>query len=201
MSLESAKNLTNNLAITLVELLISIMIMGLLIISFYHLESFSHDKVVSADRRTKVQNALSYCMDTMSKMVAMANGNTDNPPIRLYPSPAGATGFQVRVDLNDPQTPTDLTDDTWAFFTLAGNSLSIGGPTTEVLSSRILANFNNSEMPTSPTDGFYVAIDSTGTVVDIGLVGRYDPTRAYDLVNNPQVSMKTKIYCNNSSTN
>jgi hypothetical protein len=204
MFLRRLKIKLNTQAITLSELLISIMIIGMMIISFYSLETFSHEKVISSDRRTKVQNALAYSMDSMGKTVLMANGNNNNPPIRLYPNVGSPkTGFEVRVDLHNPQTPTDLTDDTWVYFSLTGNQLIGNG---EVLTSKILANFNNSAMPASPTDGFYVLIDNTvgltsGYSIEVGLFGRYDPAEAYNRTTNPQVAMKTKLFCNNSSSN
>jgi hypothetical protein len=203
MFLRRFKIRLNTKAITLSELLISIMIIGMMIISFYSLETFSHEKVISSDRRTKVQNALAYCMDSMGKAVLKGNGNKGNPPIALYPTGGPYTGFQVRVDLHDPQTPTNLADDTWVYFSLSGNQLICNG---EVLTSKILTNFNNSAMPASPTDGFYVLIDNTvgltsGYSVEAGLFGRYDPAEAYNRTTNPQVAMKTKLFCNNSSSN
>jgi Tfp pilus assembly protein PilE len=203
MGLKRLKIKLNTKSITLSELIVSIMIIGIMILSFYSLESFSHEKIVSADRRTKVQNSLSYCMDTMGKMVLRANGNKDNPPILLYPTVGVKSGFQVRVDFNTPQTPDNLADDEWVYFTISGNQLSVGGTTvpTEVLSSKILANFNNSVMPATPADGFYVWVDATGNTVDLGLVGRYDTASPANLSMNPQVAMKTRIFCNNSSAN
>jgi len=183
------------------------MIMSTMILSFYSLETFSHEKVLSADRRAKVQNALSYSLDYMSRMILEANGTKSNPAIKLYPDVGTKTGFQVRVDLNDPQTPTVLSDDEWVYFTLSGNELSVGGSTlpVEVLTNKIVANFvENDVLPADPTDGFYVLIDSLGNYVDIGLVGRFYPDQAPTLetqLTNPQVEMKTRIFCNNASSN
>jgi len=197
-------------SITLVELLVSLMLMGAMILSFTGLETFSHERVLGADRRTKVQNSLSFCLDTMSKAVLQASGNAANPAIKLYPDAGAKSGFQVRVDQNTPPTPDDFSDDTWVHFFLSGNQLITGSPTTtdEVLSSKIVANFSNSVMPDSPAGfGFYAYIDvagAEGNFIEMGLVGRYlpdqDPAVAIRLVN-PQVAMKTKAYCNNSSTN
>ena len=47
-------------------------------------------------------------------------------------------------------------------------------------------------------------IDDGGISINIGLVGRYDPSGVYTLETrliNPQVAMKTKIICNSSSAN
>ncbi|MFH0917604.1 MAG: prepilin-type N-terminal cleavage/methylation domain-containing protein [Candidatus Omnitrophota bacterium] len=223
----------NAKALTLVELLVSIMIVGLLIVGFYGFETFTNTQVIDADKRAKVQNQLAYCLEHMSKYISRANGNVSNPPIKLYPSSISPTGFQVRFDCGtladaQAQTPSDLTNDVWIYYTLSGNDLSVGCqtglgadcvtslscrsdavPEAEVLSTKIISGFYNGVMPVNPDKGFYVEIDDQGSplvdqgnLVKIGLVGRYDPTKPVDsgkLVN-PQVEAKTKIICNSSSS-
>ena len=209
-------------ATSLVELMISIIVVSVMVLSFQSLETFGHNQVVSADRRAKVQNDLAYCLEHMAKYVKQAAGNgnlnANYPAILLYPTAAGAkTGFQVRVDLNDPQTPSNFSDDALVYYTLAGNALSTGctpqGTGTcgsfsaETLSTKIVANFNNGILPLIPlyssSDGFYVSIDASGNFVDIGLVGRYYPTKvptAASKLTNPQVALKTRLICNNTSS-
>ena len=198
-------------AISLVELLISIIVVSIMVLSFYSLETYSHQQLISADRRSKVQNSLAYCLEHMSKYVQQANGNIIYPAFTLYPAAEEVkTGFQVRVDFNIPPTPSDLTDDGLVYYTLSGNILSTGCTgncgvfAAEDLSDKIVANFNNSVMPEDPTDGFYVEVDYLGTTVDIGLVGRYYPGQAVTPathLSNPQVAMRAKLICNNSSVN
>jgi Tfp pilus assembly protein PilV len=195
-------------SITLVELLVSILIVTILVLSFYSLETFSHGQVINSERRAKVQNQLAYVLEHMSKYVQRASGNTANKPIVET-----ATGFQVRVDFNDPQTPSVLADYTVGYSldsathtlstTCSGSANCPFG--TETLSNKIIGNFvSNAIMPNSPTDGFYVKVDPLGNFVDIGLVGCYNPSQppntAATRLTNPQVEMKTKLICNNSST-
>jgi Tfp pilus assembly protein PilE len=208
---------------TLVELLITILIVALMVLSFYGLATFSHKQVINADRRTKVQNSLSYCLQHMGKYVQQASGYKSNSGIQLI-----ANGFQVRVDSYLFQNPqilptTDLNDDVWISYTLTGHALSTsctpvgsgscGTFLPEVLSNYIVDGFNNSVLPVIPpysaSNGFYVVLDSspgnlTGSSVDVGLVGRYDPavvpTPATKL-SNPQTAIQTKLICNNYSTN
>lgn len=200
----------NSKALTLVELLVSVMIVGMLIVGFYGFETFTNTQVIDADRRAKVQNQLAYCLEHMSKYIQRANGDVSNPPIKLYPT-AGPpwTGFQVRFDCNATQTPSDLTDDVWIYYTLSGNNLSVGCSGTcasvpaEVLSTKILANFINDILPPGAPNGFYVTVTAQGNIANIGLVGRYDPTKPVDTgtrLVNPQVEAKTKIICNSSSS-
>lgn len=204
-------------SLTLIELLVSIIIVSMIVLSFYSLETFSHGQMINSERRAKVQNQLAYALEHMSKYVQQANGDRNNPPIKLYPDLGVKTGFQIRYDCNATQTPSDLTNDVWIYYTLSGNTLSAvcsgancGSCSSdrpvppvfpgEVLSNKIIANFDNSIMPANPTKGFYVQVDSLGNLVDVGLVGRYD-TSSLPSLSNPQVEMKSKIICNNSSAN
>ncbi|MBU4252771.1 MAG: hypothetical protein KJ931_05725 [Candidatus Omnitrophica bacterium] len=207
-------------SLTLIELMVSIMMAGMLIVGFYGFETFSNVQMIDSDRRAKVQNNLAYCVEHMSKYVQQANGDINYPPIKLYPDLVTPTGFQVRYDCKSIQTPSDLTDDVWVYYTLSGNNLNVGCKNNlgadcagscskfpageELLSNKIVANFNNSIMPANPTDGFYVRVDAQGSLVNIGLVGRYDPTKPVisgTRFTNPQIEVKTKIICNSSSAN
>ena len=205
-------------SITLLELLMALVIMSIMVLSFYSMQSFSSKELVTANRRTKIQNNLTYCLEHMSKYVQQANGNSGRKAIQYYPGPTatGATGFKVYVDFNNPQTPSDPTDDAFVYYTLSTNTLSVGctgancPSIAEALSTKIVHNFNNSLLPavgpTDNTDGFYVVVDPLGNFVDVGLVGRYYPDAAHvptlqTRSQNPQIAIKTKLICNNSSTN
>jgi len=188
-----------NCALSLIELLVSMILMSLIILGFFSIDLFSRHHVVGSDKRAKVQNEIVRSIEYMSKYVQQSIGDVNNPPIKVYPSVVGQTGFQVRVDLNTPQTPGDLTDDTWIVFYLNGNSLkTVQNGTTEVLSTRIISTFDTNVMPSNPDKGFYVSITDQGTAVDVGLVGRYDPTIAASS-DNPQISMKTRLVSPSSS--
>ncbi|MFH1190905.1 MAG: hypothetical protein V1670_01740 [Candidatus Omnitrophota bacterium] len=199
-------------SVTLVELLVSIMITGLLILGFYGFELFSNTQVIDAERRTKVQNDLAYCLEHMTKYIQQANGDIDDAWIRYFPA-SDPTGFEVRVDFNG--TPLDLTDDPWVRYQLqgAGDILQVscvggaGCPASfaEDLADKVLGGFQEDSLlpeplPANPS-GFYVQIDAQGNSVNIGLVGRYDKTRPTNTsFVNPQVEVKTRIICNSASS-
>ena len=190
--------------LTLIELIMAVVIMSLVIVGIYNIETFSNGQVIDSDRRAKVQNDLAYILEHMSKYVQQANGNVINPTF-MYTG----TGFKARVDLNNPQTPSNLADDAWVSYSLSGNTLSTscsgscGTFVSENLSDKIIANFRpNTIMPHAPVDGFYVEIDPAGNFVDVGLVGRYWPAESPAIRKiNPQVEMRAKLICNNSSAN
>jgi Tfp pilus assembly protein PilE len=210
LGFKSRKNIKS---VSLVELIICIVIMGIMFLSFYSFEEFSNKQVLNSDRRTKVQNSLAYCLEYMGKYVQQAGGNINisYPAITLYPAVGmPKTGFQLRVDFNNPQTPENFADDALVYYTLAGNTLSTGCTgscgsfAAEALSTKIVANFTNALLPANPPNGFYVVVDPLGNSVDIGLVGRYYPLQvptAATRLTNPQIAMKTRLVCNNSSTN
>ena len=195
-------------ALTLIELLVSMILMSLVILGLFSIDAFSRHHVINSDRRVKVQNDVSYALEYMGKYVQQSIGDFNNPPIRLYPDSGAPTGFQVRFDCRSLQDPSDLTGDVWVYYSLSGNRLSVGcsgvncascnSVPSELLSERIVAGFNNSILPVNPTHGFYVSITNLGTAVDIGLVGRYKPAAAAD-PDNPQISMKTRLSSPGSS--
>lgn len=209
-----------NKSLTLIELLISISIMSIIIVGIYSVIVFSSNQIVSTNRKLKVQTGLALALEHITKYIQQANGNFNEPAIELFPS-GSPTGFRVRVDFNSPSTPSNLDDDAWIRYRLNGNVLEAtctgGGGSCPAyfpvdLSSKILAGFDGSTvlpspLPNNPTAGFYVRIEdidgdlvNEGSIVNIGLIGRYTPTEAVS-PSNPQVEMKTKIICNSASVN
>lgn len=200
--------------LTLIELMIAIVLMGMLVLGFYSIDLFSRYHVISSDKRAKLQNEISYAIEHMSKYVQQANGNLSRNAIQYYPlgSPStSATGFRVYIDLRNPQTPADLTDDGYIDYTLSLNTLMVactanGGtcsftPATENLTGKIIAGVaGDTIMPESPDKGFYIKITDQGMAVDVGLVGRHSPLVAAS-PDNPQVSMKTRLISSCSSAN
>jgi len=182
-------------ASSLIELIMAIILMSLVLLGFFSIDLFSRNHVISADKRVKVQNQISYALDYISKYVQQGVGEFNSPAIRRYPAAGVQTGFQVRVDLNTPRTPGNLVDDPWITFYLDGNALKvIFITTTEVLTEKIISNFSATVMPDYPTAGFYARITDNGMAVDVGLVGRYDPAVAVSS-DNPQIAMKTRLVC------
>jgi Tfp pilus assembly protein PilV len=162
--------------LSLIELLVSVVLMSLVLLGFFTIDLFSRNHVVTADRRAKVQNDISNALEHMSKYIQRSNGNRNRNAIQAL-----ANGFRVYIDLRN--TPSVFTDDGYLDYTLSGNTLSVtctpnGGtcPFTspENLSNKVIAG------------GFYVNITDFGTEAEIGLTGRYVPTLAADL-GNPQI--------------
>jgi len=66
---------------TLIELLISIVLLSLIVLGFASINVFSRYHVITSDRRAKLQNEVSYCMEHMTRNISMAFGNTEIDPV------------------------------------------------------------------------------------------------------------------------
>lgn len=196
----------------MIELLVSLIVVSIIVLSFYSLEEYGHRQVIYSDRRVKVQNELGYALEHMGKYVQQASGNVSRQAIQVFP-PGNPDGFRVWVDFN--KTPSDLADDDQIRYRLEAEGLKVTctGATcpvsfNETLSTKIIDGVVEGvfpdPMPEDPDAGFYLNVIDSGTI-EIGLVGRYDPipdtTMAERLTTNPQVGMKAKLVCNSCSTN
>ena len=73
-----------------------------------------------------------------------------------------------------------------------------------VITDKLAGELVTNVMPEVPSGitGFFVNITDNGTAVDIGLVGRFDPTYGvWAGPDNPQVCMKTRLISPSSSSN
>jgi prepilin-type N-terminal cleavage/methylation domain-containing protein len=190
-----------NHGMTLVELSIAVILLSLLVLSYHGIDYFTRGHTIDANRRVKMQNELAFVLEHMSKNVQLGIGyglggtGGSQPPLVTL-----ADGFRVRVDINTPQTPSDLTDDTSVDYTLTGNSLSCSLGS-EVLATHIVSGVGLSSggVPADPDKGFYVDLSEDGTVIEVGLVARWYPTQARSS-ENPEVIMKNKMYTRCAST-
>ncbi len=178
-------------SVTLVELLIAVTLISLVALGFSSLDIFSRYHVISADRRSKLQNELSYALEDVHKNLLYGTGNYDNPPLVQL-----IDGFKVRVDNNSVQTPQDFSDDTWVSYTLSGNQFSSSA--SGVLASHILSGVEFTATPSNPASGLYILFSNNNTVVEVGLVARWKPGEAQS-IDNPQAAMKSRIYTRNSA--
>lgn len=212
-------------AVTLIELIISVIIVSTVILSFYSIDTFSRNQVIRSERRTKVQNELSYALAHMNRYVQIANGYVSDPSdpndpmrgIQYFPQ-GNPDGFQVQVDFNG--TPSDFSDDAWVRYrfknnntieaSCSGGSCPASFINNENLTSdnRILTGFVKDCILSDPLpgcagggEGFFVNIADNGSSVDIGLIGRFRADAGEDKIRNPEVAMKAKLICHSCSTN
>jgi Tfp pilus assembly protein PilV len=73
----------NNRAITLIELIISVVLLTMVMFGFYGIDIFSRQQFLAADKRAKVQNEANYVLSHISKHLLTAIGDFDNPALTI----------------------------------------------------------------------------------------------------------------------
>ena len=183
-----------NSAITLLELIIAISLLGVVALGFTSIQNFARYHAIGSERRAKVQNELSFVLQHISKNIQRATGDGNNPPIAAL-----ANGFRVRVDANPTPTPANYGDDTWYNYTLSGNTFYCNG---EALSAYIVSGVNSSYPASEPANvGFnYGLLDSGVPCVAVMLRGRYSPSSAVN-ADNPEITMGSRFCSVSASSN
>ena len=198
--------------VTLLELLISIALLALIVYGVGSINLFSNYHIISSDRRMKLQNELSFCLEHMSKNISRGVGTFTQPPLEQL----GTTGFRVRIDPNG--TPADLTDDLWVEYSLAASTSKLSChyaaagvhpptiPGDEILSdNHLMQGVVYGVMPDDPGNspsGMYINLTDNYTVVEVGLIARQDPSPSQnESLNNPQAQMKMRLYAHGSAAN
>jgi hypothetical protein len=95
-------------AITLVELLIAMVLFTSMILAFNSIHTFSYYSVLSAERRTKLQNEAYYILAHMAKNINQTCGISTWPLQILYSTPARLSlGFYFWTDPDLDYTSND----------------------------------------------------------------------------------------------
>lgn len=158
---------------------------------------------MTSDRRITLQNELAYVLEHMSKNITLATGKWGDSGITKYT----ASGFRVRIDTVG--TSSNYGDDVWVGYrTIAANPsqlLYCNRDTTltgcnspngeEVIARKITTNPNGFT--------FSLLVDSTTNTnigVEVKLIGRFSPSLD-ESSENPQVTLKSRIYSHSISTN
>lgn len=202
--------LSHNRSFTLVELIIAALLVGVVIFGINSVLIFSHYHVISSDRRAKLQNELSLCLQHITKQGLRTIGNE-----KAYTSPANSAVLAVEsgpganaslaffIDAN-LDGRRDTGDDYWirynytfvnkrfSYCANCGNSSACGSCTEEILSERV-TNF----FPTKITDF------TNGNHVEVEITGCWDPNTlaTYNTPDNPCLTMATTVQLPSISTN
>jgi hypothetical protein len=180
-------------SVTLIELIIAVTLVAVIILGINSISIFSHYQVVSSDRRSRLQNEVSFCLDHMTKHISQAVGDLSRDPIAWYDD---SRGIRVRVDDNPANGEADATD-TWIGYRHEDNrilyfSSDPDGTHTlpsEVISHRILT----SDLGASPNTWGVVFDRNEFNNLVVIVRARWDP--ALPVSNdNPEVSMQSIIH-------
>ena len=194
-------------SVTLIELLIAISLLAVMILGINSIDVFSRFHFFSTDRRAKLQNDVSYCLEHMTKYFFYAIGNESlpgmaNSVVFISPNSSNTSILSVFVDANGSGVKD--AGDTWSGYLFNSNahkltyyaqcadsacSIAAGSPL--VLSSKITA--------------FSAVKDFTkGPYVNVSLTACWDPTQTTATCgtsDNPSVTMATSLALPSVSNN
>lgn len=126
----------NRRAVSIIELIISIILLSVIVLALASIDLFSRHHVLTSDLRARMQNQMYYAIEHMSRRIPQAIGNeyingqnqvidiiddttaNDRERIKIY---TDASGDGVRQDIGNP----GVTDDHWIayrFFDSTGPS-------------------------------------------------------------------------------
>jgi len=195
-----------NKSVTLIELLIAICIFSLIVIGFSSIDTFSRYRVITSDRRAKLQNDASYVLEHMAKEIGMAIGDVNNSTVDTS-NIGGDAAVQVWIDYNQ-NGQRDAGDREIAYrFTGSPAAYQIrfcpectNGPCTNCN-----PNWNSTEILSSRISSFTPTYSSTGNYVDINITACWDakdsPATCGTVVDNPRIRMRNRINMPSLSTN
>lgn len=202
-------------SLTLIELLIAISLLSVITFAIFNIDLFSRFHTISADRRVRLQNEVSYVLDHMTKEISRAIGNelvNNDDTVVDTGTIGGDTAIRIYIDANGNgrrDTPPSAATDFWRAYCFTG----IAGPNpfqirycprctnvpcttcsqpwnSDILSTRISAFVCIKPGDPNPlTDNF----------VDIQLIARWQPAQTAS-PDNPEVVMRTKIKMPSVST-
>jgi prepilin-type N-terminal cleavage/methylation domain-containing protein len=196
--------------LTLIELLIAIVLLSVIILAISNIDLFTRFHTISADRRVKLQNGVSYVLEHMTKEISRAIGNVVidgiNNIVNFTPI-AGDTAIRVYIDSNatggpgdgrrdaindrwiayryrDASAPVNERYQIWYYANCVGPNCNQPGTIGPEVIARNIADFSRSV---------------NNNVVEVAVTGRWDPSQAASS-DNPEVVMRTKIKMPSVST-
>jgi hypothetical protein len=188
-------------ALTLMELLISLVLLCLIVLGIANIDIFCKYVFVGSDRKSKIINEASYVVEHMSKFIGQAVGDANNPPVKTDSPPAYCTqAVRVQID-NISKVSNGIwdSDDNYRLYCFNNTSHSM----------RFYSNY------TIATPGPFEELSHNVLVfnatpirntIEVNLTGCWNATittglRACGSVDNPSVAFQTRIFMSSVSIN
>jgi hypothetical protein len=206
---------TLNKSVTLLELLISIGLLGFLVLIFSSIDSFSHFHVISADRRSKVQNEVSILLGHISKEAGKAIGSnviSGQDPINYTTPISGDPAIRIYVDSGSKGAdglylPGDgrwgSSSDRTVAYRFTGAATNPDDSYQVWFYPNYTTNPNNYEIVAHNIAPFNISNDfvrnSANNYFEITITGRWQPAQAKS-VDNPEIVMRTRMIMPSVST-
>lgn len=148
----------------------AVVLIWLVILAVSNIDMFSKGYLLSAERRSRLQNELCLVADDICKNVAQAPGDLTGAAVIK-------TGADLIVKREPPASPATFT------YTLTNY--------------KIQKNLNNLNILPAITSFVFNPLDN-GIGVELNIAGRYDPALSVS-PNNPEASISTKCYSHQAS--
>ena len=183
-------------SVTLIELLIAIALLAVIILGINNINIFSRYHLISSDRRAKLQNDVSRCLEHITKNASSAIGNFAINGSNAVVNTSG--GLYVYIDANGNGTRESGSGDRWIGYSLSGNNLNYyadcgagGGPSCGA----------SPEVVASDITAFTPSLNISSSYIDVTLTACYNPASACGTPDNPSVTMATSITLPSVATN
>lgn len=169
-------------AITLIELLIAITLIGFLVYAVVGHDIFTRHQLVGAERRAKLQNEVSYCLEHMAKWISKGIGTYLDSPVTI----SGNT-ITVEVDAEDNNGVEDAATISYTFYPL----LHLINFTNATITDEVLPQLNPNQGHISNCTFSY---SNTTNYVEAEIYACWSPDASdCGTPDNPCVGMKTRI--------
>ena len=196
-------------SVTLVELIVAIVLLSVMILGINSINVFSHFQLANADRRVKVQNDVSRCLEHISKYLSKTIGNEASlgADSAIYTNP-GSTILAGLIDTNGNGVSEATAGlDKWASHTFDSNAHTLTycnqcSGATGPSCSGVCAG--TSEVLANDITAFSAAKNfSQGNYVVISLTGCWQPGSSIACGNpeNPSATMSSSVPLPSVSTN
>lgn len=187
-------------SLTLIELLIAVSLLAVMVLGIANIDIFSRFQLVTADRRVKLQNDLSLCLEHMVKNLSNAIGNEAllgaNSSVFIWPNSTNTAVLSVFTDTNGNGTMEAGAGDYWMgyIFNSGNKQLNYCSRCADYsCSSCSVAQ----ELLAKDITAFSASKDfSQGNYINVVLTACWDPTGAIGPCgspSNPSATMATAI--------
>lgn len=183
---------------TLLELLVAISLLGVVVLGINNLGVFSHNQFVYSERRTKVQNDVSRCLEHMTKNLSRAIGNEALSSTLGLVAWMGVSGGTYYLTVREDTNNNGITEG-WGVDNLIGYKQDL---TTHQLSyctscfdSPCSSCLGTSEVLANNVTAFSAAknLSSGSNYITVDLTTCWDPDGTCGTAGNPSVSMSSSI--------
>lgn len=196
-------------AVTLIELIVAVGLLAIVVIAASNFGIFSHHHFITTDRRSRLQNELTYALEHMSRQITIAIGSRaiiGADPVR-FDNIQGRPAIEIFIDSNaagapdgqgNPQAPTQ--NDRWVGYRFTATNELRFYPDCGSNQNPVCAGRRNNLIARNIRRPAAGDLGVAGNAINITLGAVWDATSAVS-VDNPEVIMRTSVTMPSVSAN